>query len=279
MWNDHSALLKEKLRQRELRQEDAVLFFLLMRRIHPVSVMQKARYIFIDEMQDFAPAQVALLQAIYPKANLTFCGDLNQNVFGNETITGSLDQLFKDQEITHFQLTTSYRSTKEITDFANHFLTEENQVETTARKGTLPSIVKVSSLEERLNWLKTTLETTQENTRYWRTAIIGKTQTECEQLYEQLPEYLKDRVQLISDETDFMKRQIVLLPAFLAKGLEFDRVFLWGIDDTNFATDQDQLVLYTMCTRAMHELVLVTSESESPLIESMDPALYTTINI
>ena len=278
-WNDHSALLKEKLRQRELRQEDAVLFFLLMRRIYPVSVMQKARYIFIDEMQDFAPAQVALLQAIYPKANLTFCGDLNQNVFGNETITGSLDQLFKDQEITHFQLTTSYRSTKEITDFANHFLTEENQVETTARKGTLPSIVKGSSLEERLNWLKTTLETTQENTRYWRTAIIGKTQTECEQLYEQLPEYLKDRIQLISDETDFMKRQIVLLPAFLAKGLEFDRVFLWGIDDTNFATDQDQLVLYTMCTRAMHELVLVTSESESPLIESMDPALYTTINI
>ena len=27
-----------------------------------------------------------------------------------------------------------------------------------------------------------------------------------------------------------MKRQIVLLPAFLAKGLEFDRVYLWNID-------------------------------------------------
>ena len=93
------------------------------------------------------------------------------------------------------------------------------------------------------------------------------------------PEYLKDRVQLISDETDFMKRQIVLLPAFLAKGLELIAFFYGASMIQKVATDQDQLVFYTMCTRAMHELVLVTSESESPLIESMDPALYTTINI
>ncbi|MFP9213485.1 DNA helicase, partial [Enterococcus faecalis] len=79
--------------------------------------------------------QVALLQALFPKANLTFCGDLNQNVFGNETIVGSLEDLFVDREVTRFQLTTSYRSTKEITDFANHFIVKEHQVETTARKG------------------------------------------------------------------------------------------------------------------------------------------------
>lgn len=278
MWQEHAMRLKENLRQRYLQQEDAVLFFLLMRKVYPVSATQKARYIFIDEMQDFAPAQVALLQAVYPKANLTFCGDLNQNVFGNETITGSLDQLFKEQEVTHFQLTTSYRSTKEITDFANHFLSKEDHVETTARKGELPVIVEVTSLEARLNWLSDSLEQAQEKTRYWRTAIIGKTQAECEQLYEQLPSVLKEKIQLISNETDFMKRQIVLLPAFLAKGLEFDRVYLWNIDQENFFSSQDKLVLYTMCTRAMHELNVMTSET-SPLIETMPSALYTKINL
>lgn len=133
-WNEHLQEVKMNLRKRELPQEDAVLYFLLMRRIHPVSVTQKARYIFIDEMQDFAPSQVALLQSIYPTANLTFCGDLNQNVFGNETITGSLESLFPEKEVTQFQLTTSYRSTKQITDFANHFLAHDNLVETTARE-------------------------------------------------------------------------------------------------------------------------------------------------
>lgn len=254
VWEKHLPKIKENLRQRKLRQEDAVLFFFLLRRVYPISVRQKARYIFIDEMQDFAPAQVALLQAIYPKANLTFCGDLNQNVFGNETITDFLDQLFKDQEVTRFQLTTSYRSTKEITDFANHFLSKENQVETTARKGNLPLLIQGKTFESRLSWLSKILDTTQEKTRYWRTAIIGKTQTACEELYERLP-------------------------AFLAKGLEFDCVFLWDIDDSNFVTDQDKLVLYTMCTRAMHELILVTSEMESPLLKTMDPSFYKKINL
>ena len=135
-----------------------------------------------------------------------------------------------------------------------------------------------TSLEARLNWLSDSLEQAQEKTRYWRTAIIGKTQAECEQLYEQLPSVLKEKIQLISNETDFMKRQIVLLPAFLAKGLEFDRVYLWNIDQENFFSSQDKLVLYTMCTRAMHELNVMTSET-SPLIETMPSALYTKINL
>ncbi|WP_316390966.1 hypothetical protein, partial [Enterococcus faecium] len=42
-------------------------------------------------------------------------------------IVGSLEDLFVDREVTRFQLTTSYRSTKEITDFANHFIVKEHQ--------------------------------------------------------------------------------------------------------------------------------------------------------
>ncbi|RXW70304.1 DNA helicase [Enterococcus faecium] len=274
-WQEHLTTVRTHLRQRELRQEDAVLFFLLMRRTYPVTVTHKARYIFIDEMQDFAPSQVALLQALFPKANLTFCGDLNQNVFGNETIVGSLEDLFVDREVTRFQLTTSYRSTKEITDFANHFIAKEHQVETTARKGDLPLLIQGTTDDIKLNWLADAiLRTTQGKARYWRTAIIAKTQEECEALYAQLPDELKQQVQLILNESDFMKRSIILLPAFLAKGLEFDRVFLWDVDAEHFSSQQDKLILYTMCTRAMHELTLFTSNNESPLLNNMDISSY-----
>ena len=272
-WQEHLTTVRTHLRQRELRQEDAVLF-LLMRRIYPVTVTHKARYIFIDEMQDFAPSQVALLQALFPKANLTFCGDLNQNVFGNETIVGSLEDLFVDREVTRFQLTTSYRSTTEITDFANHFIVKEHQVETTARKGDLPLLIQGTTDDIKLNWLADTIRMTQGKARYWRTAIIAKTQEECEALYAQLPDELKQQVQLILNESDFMKRSIILLPAFLAKGLEFDRVFLWDVDAEHFSSQQDKLILYTMCTRAMHELTLFTSNNESPLLNNMDISSY-----
>ena len=56
----------------------------------------------------------------------------------------------------------------------------------------------------------------------------------------------------------------MIIPAYLAKGLEFDSVFAWNIGE-NFSTHHDQLVLYTIATRAMHELTLLVPAVQSPL--------------
>jgi DNA helicase-2/ATP-dependent DNA helicase PcrA len=84
---------------------------------------------------------------------------------------------------------------------------------------------------------------------------------------------MQTKVQLIISEEDFMKRSIMIIPAFLAKGLEFDRVFAWNIGK-NFQTTQDQLVLYTIATRAMHELSLLTIGQDSPLLANASSATY-----
>lgn len=70
-----------------------------------------------------------------------------------------------------------------------------------------------------------------------------------------------------------MKRSIMIIPAFLAKGLEFDRVFAWNIGQ-NFYSEQDKLVLYTIVTRAMHELFVVSTGENSPLLELADKTTY-----
>jgi DNA helicase-2/ATP-dependent DNA helicase PcrA len=271
-WVLASNQTRQHLKNKQLTQEDALLFILLLRRLYPVHVEQKARFIFIDEMQDFPPAQVALLRELYPRAGMTLCGDLNQKVFGNETIVHSLDQLFPEQSVTRYQLTTSYRSTEEITQFANQFLSQEDQVKTTARRGPLPRLVKKATNAESLAWLSNELQDTDKNQR-WRTAIICKTTEECEALYAELSEEMQTKVQLIISEEDFMKRSIMIIPAFLAKGLEFDRVFAWNIGK-NFQTTQDQLVLYTIATRAMHELSLLTIGQDSPLLANASSATY-----
>ncbi|MGX7164351.1 RNA polymerase recycling motor HelD [Enterococcus massiliensis] len=266
-WAESQLVTREKLKNKVLTQEDAVLFFLLSKELYPAEVPQKARFIFIDEMQDFPPAQVALLRRLYPKATLTLCGDLNQKVFGNETIVGSLPELFPNEEVTRYQLTTSYRSTKEITDFANQFLTQDNRVELTARKGELPLILTSPSEKQRLHVLEQLLQD-EEKAHFWRSAVICKTAEECEALYQQLSPELQKKVQLIVSEDTFMKRSIMIIPAFLAKGLEFDQVFAWNIGE-NFQTAQDQLILYTIATRAMHELTIFTPTPTSPLLAAV----------
>ena len=271
-WHQASQETRHRFIHKELTQEDALLYALLLRGLYPMPVEQKARFIFVDEMQDFPPAQVALLRELYPKAGLTLCGDLNQKVFGNETIVHSLDQLFPETSVARYQLTTSYRSTEEITQFANQFLSQEDQVQTTARKGDLPQIVNASTTTESLSWLTEALSDTEKNRR-WRSAIICKTTEECEALYDSLSFDLKEKVQLLISEEDFMKRSIMIIPAFLAKGLEFDRVFAWNIGQ-NFYSEQDKLVLYTIVTRAMHELFVVSTGENSPLLELADKTTY-----
>ncbi|MFV0558148.1 MAG: RNA polymerase recycling motor HelD [Enterococcus sp.] len=272
-WQTALEQTRSRLTKRQLTSPDAVLFFLLMKGLYPVYVQQKARFIFVDEMQDFPPAQVALLQELYPKAGVTLCGDLNQKVFGNETIVNSLKSLFNEQPVTRYQLTTSYRSTKEITDFANQFLSQEDVVEMTARTGDLPTIVYGASQQENSQQLINLLQT--KPASHWRTAIICKTARDCQKLYQMLDSELGKPIQLILSEEDFMKRATIIIPAFLAKGLEFDRVYAWDIG-ANFTTAQDQLILYTIATRAMHELTLFSQEKSSPLLEQAHPNSYQT---
>ena len=48
----------------------------------------------------------------------------------------------------------------------------------------------------------------------------------------------------------------VILPAYLAKGLEFDQVIVL----TQGFTSQDNNLFYVCCTRALHQLTIVTEE-------------------
>lgn len=275
VWQNSLTQIKEHFKKREIQQEDTVLYFLLMTHLRPVSIKQKARFIFIDEMQDFPPAQIALLRQLYPQANMTLCGDLNQKIFGNETIVDSLDRVFPEQNVTRYQLTTSYRSTKEITDFANQLLSFDDSVKTTARNGEKPKVINTKNENEALDVLQQLVQQAN-HTKYWRTAIIAKTSEECITLYNALSEADKLQVQLITSEKEHMRRPIMIIPAFLAKGLEFDRVIAWNISD-NFKTAQDQLVLYTIATRAMHELTLIHRQPDSPLLKNIDTKTFTSI--
>ncbi len=252
-WQKERENLRQSLMNKELPMEDAPLYLLLKKRLAPFYLEKKARYVFVDEMQDVTPMEAAFLRELHEKGNFTFCGDLNQQIFGNQTLVTTIDTIFPDKRLEKFQLTTSYRSTKEITAFAESFL-KEYKGTSAPRNGALPQVTLKDDKEELFTALVKDLKV-EKTAHVKRQAILTKTIDEAKALMTQFENTDFDP-QLIIKEDDFFKRSLVILPAFLAKGLEFDEVYLYNISNENFQTDSDRLVLYTMITRGMHQVYL-----------------------
>lgn len=260
-WQGEILHIQENFREKIILQEDAALFCLMKKRLLPFYVSQQARFIFVDEMQDVTPLEAQLLKEMHPDANFTFCGDLNQQIFGNPTLVTHLLDIFPDKRVERYQLTTSYRSTQEITRFAESFL--ENPPQTDApRHGTTPTIYYREDAKQLVADLVASLEK-ERSPQIMRQAILTKTTAEAQALGDALKESNLD-FQLILNEDDFFKRNLVILPAYLAKGLEFDEVLLYNISKENFATASDRLILYTMITRGMHQVSAFVADDMLP---------------
>jgi len=60
---------------------------------------------------------------------------------------------------------------------------------------------------------------------------------------------------------------VIVMSAYLAKGLEFDQVIVSEADSDNYADHMDRNLLYVACTRAMHRLTLIHVGSVSAFIQ------------
>ena len=56
------------------------------------------------------------------------------------------------------------------------------------------------------------------------------------------------------------------MPIYLAKGLEFDSVIAWNVSKDNYPNDDYVGTIYTIATRAMHHLTLISNGTVSPII-------------
>ena len=88
-------------------------------------------------------------------------------------------------------------------------------------------------------------------------AIIQAKDYDSLNLPKQLIEKLKVEYILKPDRS--LEEKIVVMPIMLAKGLEFDVVIIWD-DRTEEYWEKYKTLKYLMCTRALHELYIVTDE-------------------
>lgn len=236
---------------------------------------REIRFVFLDEIQDYNAFQLAFLKFSFPNARFTMLGDLNQAIFTKEnshTLIGELETLFDPEKTRVVQLTKSYRSTQQITDFTKEILVNGEAVTAFDRQGDLPNIAVTTDFDQAVDQVVQQLAANDSDRD--TTAIIGKTLVESERLTEAL-QARGEHVTLIRTENQRLAPGIIVVPSFLAKGLEFDAVIVWNANTANYQREDERQLLYTICSRAMHELTVIAIGELSPLFSRVKPELYT----
>ncbi|MGE6401470.1 HelD family protein [Bacillus cereus] len=254
-------------RKKEVYVEDLPALIYIHHRITGIEIGQKFHHVVIDEAQDFSPFQVYVLKEITLGNSFTILGDLSQAIYDYQGIEdwNAFKEVF--QETGYYELTRSYRSTKEIIEFANEIIKNaEIPVGLATPVFRSGEDVKVIRAEDQFTEIVKTLEHLQ-NEDVKTIAVIGRTDDECRDIYEKLTNAGLS-VNVIEADQSKYEGGISVVPVYLAKGLEFDAVLLIDVDEEHYKnTKHDAKLLYVGCTRSLHDLWIFYSGEISPLIK------------
>lgn len=231
------------------------------------------KFVFIDEIQDYTPFQLSYLKYNFPRARYTMLGDLNQSIFtkkNSQTLLSEVQKLFDPDDTKVVQLTHSYRSTKQITDYTKSILTNGQKIEPFNRDGDLPNVIMADSAESSIQQVLGQLKKNEADN--FTTAIITKTLEEAADVQKKLLDQ-GIKVTLIKSENQRLAAGTIVLPSYLAKGLEFDSVIVWDASKDKFDEDEQQLI-YTITSRAMHRLTITAIGELSQLLQRVPKKYY-----
>ncbi|MEK8130128.1 RNA polymerase recycling motor HelD [Paenibacillus filicis] len=262
-----------------LPNEDTTSYVLLKDRIEGSHRNLKVRHVFIDEAQDYSPIQLAYLHQLFPFAKWTVLGDWNQAIHVQAAESDGFQdllQLFGEGQARTVPFSKSYRSTRQIVDFTRGMMPNGATIEPFNRDGAKPTMTVAAdtALMRELVYRKLA-ELSADGNR--TVAVICKTAEESREVYT----FLKDRipVRLIGMETVTFEQGLVVIPAYLAKGVEFDAVLLYNASQASYGRESERRLFYTACTRAMHELHLFGTGEISPFVTDTPDDTYSILRV
>ncbi len=215
----------------------------------------KVKHIVIDEAQDYSKLQFYIIKRMFPKATFTILGDVNQTInpyYKYESLS-SLQDVY-GEECQYYELSKSYRSCPEVIGYANDILGLKEK----------PSVryasnLPVKTVDENNNLILQLYNDIEEMKKNGlkRIAIVTKNNVEAEELLIKLKE-LMENVSLASD--NMSNDNIMIVPSYIAKGLEFDGVIVYTKKD-DYYTEEEKNLYYVVCTRAQHQLIVYNQPS------------------
>ena len=178
----------------------------------------RVKHLLIDEMQDYSPIQYKVIQKLFP-CRKTVLGDAGQSVnpYGSSTAE-TIQKSLTASEI--MKLCKSYRSTFEITDFAQK-IHPNAELEPVARHGEKPQILQFGSAVEELSGIMGLISTYRKS-GYKSLGIICKTEQQAREMADVLKSYAND-ISFLSSQSSAFVQGIVITSATWQKGLSLTK--------------------------------------------------------
>ncbi|MNN18939.1 Helicase IV [compost metagenome] len=98
-------------------------------------------------------------------------------------------------------------------------------------------------------------------------AIVCRSAAESAAAYAALGGERIRELKLVTRDSIEYKQGVVVIPAYLAKGIEFDAVIIYDASVRSYGEESLRRLFYTACTRAMHHLQLFSVGTASPFME------------
>ncbi|MFD1953197.1 RNA polymerase recycling motor HelD [Paenibacillus thailandensis] len=277
LWPEICRQTKKKLSRGELFYEDATPYLYLKELVEGVRTNTEVRHVFVDEGQDYSVFQYEFLKKLFPRACMTVLGDFGQAIFAQATDLHKADspliRLYGEAETRLIRLVRSYRSTREIVDFTKALLPDGGEIVPFERSGGKPLLVRAGSGEERAARMARDIAALQAE-GFGSVAVITKTAAESRGAYELLSAQGCPGLRLITKETSQFEKGTMVIPAYLAKGVEFDAVLIYDASSAAYCRESERKLFYTACTRAMHRLLLYAIGEWTPFLKTADADLY-----
>lgn len=244
-----------------LEYADVFPLIYLKIRIEGAIQYNQVKHLVIDEMQDYTPVQYKVISRLF-NCKKTILGDSNQSVNPYSSSNAeSISSIFPSADCMY--MNKSYRSTIEITEFAQRIHKNEN-LEPIERHGESPTIGGFLDENDELLEIKNQISSFKKSNLN-AMGIICKTQQQSNELYNKLKEYEKDIFLLDPSSTTF-SHGVIVTTAHMSKGLEFDQVIVPFCTSKNYSNVIDKQMLYVACTRAMHKLSITFTGSNSKFL-------------
>lgn len=270
-WPDICLSTVKMLDEDKLFYEDATPFLLMKELIQGFQTNSSIKHVIVDEAQDYSPFQFEFLKRLFPLARMTVLGDFNQAIFAHasemvdfHTLTG----LFGPDETVAINLTRSYRSTRPIVEFTRGLVPDGERITAFERDGERPILTQLSNRAELHRSIAAKVADLRKR-QYSTIAVICKSAAESTAAYNALSDI--EEIKLVKSGSIEYEQGVVVMPAYLAKGIEFDAVIIYDASAQVYGDESLRRLFYTACTRAMHYLQLYSVGEPSPFLRNVPP--------
>lgn len=265
------------LHNKKIELEDLAPLAYMKHKIFGFDKKMNIKYVVIDEAQDFNHFEFFTVKEIFNTQLFTLLGDLSQGIHGYRGIKNwdfVREKIFDKDRSRYLVLEQSYRTTVEIMDMANEVIKRcpvEGLVlaKPVVRHGQKPDVRVFNEKQDIIGALEEQVKKLREE-GFKSIAIIGKTLKECSNIYKQLHQKKKMKVALLDDKQMIYHHDVVVVPSYLAKGLEFDAVLIVSIEDGYTEEELDLKLLYVAMTRALHRMCVFYKQGTIPVLDKAE---------